>query len=239
MSCLLVIDDDIEFCEILVDFLKPEGFRVISVHDGGEGLRRVIEEGHAYDLIILELMLPGMDGFEVLKCVRSSRDTPVLMLTSNNEWTNKIAGLEMGADDYLTKPIIPRELLARIRAILRRAGERSGMKSSFRRPDRIVVGDIELDRGTRVVRQNGKQLHVTSVELDLLDMLLHEAGRVVSRERLAKRALGRALTPYDRSVDVHVSSLRRKLGHKLDGVERIITVRGAGYVYANHRHPGE
>ncbi len=183
-------------------------------------------------------MLPGMNGFEVLRRLRSEHDTPVLMLTARDEEDDRIAGLEMGAYDYLPKPFNPRELIARARAILRRTNEPGHERVSPSVPEILRVGDIEMDIGTRVVRRDGERVELTSAEFACLEMLLREAGRVVTRERLAEGVLGRTLTPYDRSVDVHVSSLRKKLGHRAGEFERIKTVRGFGYVYANLPTPG-
>jgi len=237
MSHILVIDDDIELCELLGDYLKPEGFEVTSVYDGEQGLRLAISEAGKYDLIVLDVMLPGMSGFEVLQHLRSQSDTPVLMLTARDEEVLRIMGLEMGADDYLPKPFNPRELIARARAILRRTKDRHDKNSTLSSPEKISVGDIELDTGTRVVNRSGERIELTSVEFGLLEMLLRAAGHVVTREQLTESVLGRPLTPYDRSVDVHLSSLRKKLGHKFGEIERIKTVRGAGYIYVNLAQP--
>jgi DNA-binding response OmpR family regulator len=149
---------------------------------------------------------------------------------------DRIVGLEMGADDYLQKPFNPRELIARIRAILRRARVETGELAAQAQPERVSVGDVDLDKGTRIVMRGGEQVALTSVEFDLLESLMRSAGRIVSREELVKTILGRNFTPYDRSIDTHVSNLRKKLGHYLDGVERIKTIRGVGYIYAN---PGD
>jgi len=238
MSRILVIDDDSELCELLADYLKPEGFEVTSVHDGEQGLQLAVCEEGSYDLIVLDIMLPGMSGFEVLQRLRSRFDTPVLMLTARDEEVDRIVGLEMGADDYLPKPFNPRELIARARAILRRTKDRHDKQESVPAPEVITVGDIDLDTGTRVVRRSGEPVDLTSAEFGFLEMLLRAAGHVVTREQLAEGVLGRTLTAYDRSVDVHLSSLRKKLGHKLGEIERIKTVRGAGYVYANPAQSG-
>jgi len=231
MSHILVIDDDTELCELLAEYLKPEGFEITAVHDGEQGLQLAVSGAGQYDLIVLDIMLPGMNGFEVLQRLRSQSDTPVLMLTARDEEVDRIVGLEMGADDYLPKPFNPRELIARARAILRRTKDRPDKSATV--PTKITVGDIELDAGTRVVHRNGEQVELTSVEFSLLEMLLRAAGHVVTREQLAEGVLGRALTAYDRSVDVHLSSLRKKLGHKVGEIERIKTVRGSGYIYVN------
>jgi DNA-binding response OmpR family regulator len=237
MSRVLVVDDDIEMCELLTDYLGPEGFEVSSAYDGEQGLQKAVSQAVKYDLIVLDVMLPGMNGFEVLQRLRSQIDTPVIMLTARGEDIDRIIGLEMGADDYLAKPFNPRELIARARAVLRRTKDRHDKQGAPPAPETIHVGDIELDTGTRVVHRNGKPVELTSVEFGLLEMLLRAAGQIVTREQLAESVLGRVLTPYDRSVDVHLSSLRKKLGHKFGEIERIKTVRGMGYVYANPAQP--
>ena len=233
MGRILVIDDDTELCELLTDYLRPEGMEITPVHDGEQGLQLAVsEEGH-YDLIILDIVLPGIDGFEVLQRLRSQFDTPVLVLTALDEEVDRIRALEMGADGYLLKPFNPRELIARARAILRRTKGRHDKYA----PKKISVGDTELDTWTRVVKRNGEWVKLTSVEFSFLEMLLRAAGHVVTREQLAEGVLGRSLTAYDRSVDVHLSSLRKKLGHKFGEIERIKTVRGSGYIYVNPSQP--
>jgi two-component system, OmpR family, response regulator CpxR len=239
MPCLLMIDDDTVFCEILTDYLKNEGFEVTSIHDGKEGLQRALGGAGEYDLIVLDVMLPSMNGFEILQRIRSRQETPVLMLTGSHEEVNRVVGLEMGADDFVTKPFNPREFVARVRAILRRTKEWSDKVTGLPAAERIVIGDIELDTGSRVARCNGEPLVLTSVEFGFLEMLIRAAGQVVPREQLAEKILGRSLTAYDHSTYVHVSSLRRKLGHKFDGVERIKTVRGIGYLYTYPSQPIE
>lgn len=240
MSNVLMIDDDPQCCELVGHCLKSAGFELTSIHDGREGLNRALARAGEYDLIVLDVGLPGMSGFEVLYGIRSRLDTPVLMMTACSQRTDRILGLEMGADDYLTKPFDSRELIARVRAILRRSGSRGTQGSLGRKPDRIVVGDVDMDTGARTVTLNGRPIALTSVELAFLEILLRSAGDVVTRDHLATTALGRSPASYDRSVDVHVSSLRKKLGHKFEGVERIKTVRGVGYVYAypSSRPPG-
>ena len=237
MNHILVIDDDTELCELLTEYLKHEGFEITSVYDGEQGLHLAVSGADKYDLIILDIMLPGMNGFEVLQHLRTQSDTPVLMLTARDEEVDRIVGLEMGADDYLPKPFNPRELIARARAILRRTKDRNEKYAAVSMPEKISVGDIELDTGTRVVNRDGERIELTSVEFGFLEMLLRAAGHVVTREQLAEGVLGRALTPYDRSVDVHLSSLRKKLGHKVGEIERIKTVRGSGYIYVNPTQP--
>jgi two-component system response regulator CpxR len=223
MERLLVIDDDTELCELVVEYLTAEGFAVEVVHDGESGVRRATSEPYA--LIILDVMLPRLDGFETLKRIRAVSHVPTLMLTARGDDVDRIVGLEIGADDYLSKPFNPRELLARIRAILRRT------KPELL-AEKLVVGDVELDFGSRSLRKQGQTVAVTSVEFDLLAVLLQHAGQIVSRDDLSLRALGRSFHPLDRSVDMHVSNLRKKLGPHVDGSERIKSVRGVGYLYA-------
>ncbi|MFZ2445847.1 MAG: response regulator transcription factor [Syntrophobacteraceae bacterium] len=231
MSHLLVIDDDTKFCELLSEYLEPEGFELTLVHDGTAGLREALAKTEKYDLIILDLMLPGMSGFEVLRGLRAEMDTPVLMLTGRDQEVDRIVGLEIGADDFILKPCNPRELVARVRAILRRIGIRP-VEHRHTNLKGFVVGDLALDAGARVVRRNGEELYLTTAEFNLLQMLLGAAGHIVSRAELAASGLGRPLTAYDRSVDIHLSRLRKKLGPERGGVERIKTVRGVGYLYA-------
>lgn len=230
MHRILVIDDDVELCELLTDYLTQEGLQVETVHEGELGADRA--RSGDYALVVLDVMLPGISGFDVLRRIRASSNVPVLMLTARGDDVDRIVGLEMGADDYLPKPFNPRELVARIRAIQRRVEPRLERETGpGKAAERVVVGDVQLDPGARVVLQRGRPVDVTSVEFALLEVLLHASGQVVTREDLAKEVLGRRLSPYDRSIDVHISSLRRKLGHQLGDTERIKTVRGVGYLY--------
>jgi len=230
MTRILVIDDDEELCELLKDYLGPEGFEVEAVHDSDKGIERALSNEH--DFVVLDVMLPGVSGFEVLRSIRKSSGIPVLMLTARGEDVDRIVGLEMGADDYLPKPFNPRELVARIRAVQRRGEAKQEDKKQPVPSKRLAVGDLELDTATRTVTKKGKTVELTSAEFDLLEMLLRSAGELVSRKDLVSKVLGRGLDPFDRSIDVHVSSLRKKLGHKIKGMERIKTVRGIGYLYA-------
>ena len=228
VDSILVIDDDVELCSLVGEYLAPEGFQVECVHDGPRGLERAANGEHL--LVVLDVMLPGLNGFEVLRRLRDKSRIPVLLLTARGEDVDRIVGLEIGADDYLPKPFNPRELVARIRAILRRtqAGEKMGAA-----PTEILrVGDIQLDPGTRTVLQNGRPVELTSVEFNLLHALLREAGRVVPRERLVDIVLSRKFSPFDRSIDMHVSKIRRKLGDSEAGADHIKTVRGVGYIFA-------
>lgn len=222
---ILVIDDDVELCSLVSEYLRPEGFQVDAVHDGKNGLTRALSGDHL--LVVLDVMLPGMNGFDVLRKIRDSSRIPVLLLTARGEDVDRIVGLEIGADDYLPKPFNPRELVARIRAILRRTQG----KSETAVPDVIRVGDVELDPATRSVLHRGKPVELTSVEFDLLQVLLREAGRVVTREALVDQVLGRKFSPFDRSIDMHVSKVRKKLGDS-DSGDHIKTIRGAGYIFA-------
>jgi DNA-binding response OmpR family regulator len=230
MERVLVIDDDVALCELLTEYLAPEGFRVESVHDGEEGLERACDG--EYDLIVLDVMLPTINGFEVLRHLRTKAGTPVVMLTARGEEVDRIVGLEIGADDYLPKPFNPRELVARMRAILRRTRpEREQAVPAFMSKV-LRVGDVEIDAGTRLVFRSGERVDLTSVEFNLLEMLLNRAGQLVPREELIQAVLGRSPYPYDRSIDVHISKLRKKLGHEMSGIERIKTIRNVGYLYA-------
>jgi two-component system response regulator CpxR len=223
---ILVIDDDIELCALVTEYLRPEGFQVDTAHDGRTGLARALSGEHL--LVVLDVMLPALNGFDVLRKIRDTSRIPVLLLTARGEDVDRIVGLEIGADDYLPKPFNPRELVARIRAILRRSGAK-GRDAVV--PDVIRVGDVELDPATRSVQHRGKAVDLTSVEFDLLQVLLREAGRVVTREALVDEVLGRRFSPFDRSIDMHVSKVRKKLGDS-DSEEHIKTVRGSGYIFA-------
>lgn len=225
MNRILVIDDDIDLCELLTEYLTTEGFGVTVVHNGETGAEQALAGD--YTLIVLDVMLPGINGFEVLRRIRAGATTPVLMLTARGDDVDRIVGLEMGADDYLPKPFNPRELVARIRAVQRRTA--SLPPAGTVPAEALSVGDVTLDLGARSVHVGGEAVELTSVEFSLLEVLFRQAGQVVSREDLSLQAFGRELNAYDRSIDVHVSSLRRKLGVK-EG-ERIKTVRGVGYFY--------
>ena len=229
MDRILIIDDDVELCGLVGEYLESEGFLVEAVYDGERGLERARQD--SYVLIVLDVMLPGMNGFEVLRHIRSSSRIPVLLLTARGEEVDRIVGLEIGADDYLPKPFNPRELVARIRAVLRRTRDGKGGAAEGI-PEVLRVGDIELDPATRIVRRSGKPVDLTSVEFGLLEALLREAGRVVTRERLAATVLSRKFSPFDRSIDMHVSKVRKKIGDGEGEPEHIKTVRGVGYIFA-------
>lgn len=216
---LLVIDDDVELCSLLEEFLEREGFDVRCEHEGREGLQQALQPG--VDLVVLDVMLPGLDGFEILKELRRQSRIPVLMLTARGEDEDRIIGLELGADDYLAKPFNPRELSARIKAILRRAEPRPNR-------GRVEVNGVTLDPGRREVSVDNHPVELTTLEFDILEQLMRAAGRVVSRDDLMESLYNRKATPYDRSIDMHVSHLRRKL----EGSRSMIkTIRGAGYQF--------
>lgn len=228
MAQILVVDDDTELCELLRDYLSGEGFELTTVHRGDEGAELVREKDFA--LVVLDVMLPGMNGFDVLRRIRGVSQIPVIMLTARGDDVDRIVGLELGADDYLPKPFNPRELVARMRAVLRRQGD--AVAPSAEKPmNEYRVGDILLCAANRTVKQDGQGVELTSVEFSLLQALLARAGAIVSREELVELVLGRQLSAYDRSIDVHLSALRKKLGHSYKGMERIRTIRGVGYLY--------
>ncbi|MGC2196675.1 MAG: response regulator transcription factor [Terriglobales bacterium] len=233
MDRVLIIDDDFELCSLVSEYLAPEGFRVESVHDGETGLQRALNGN--YLLVVLDVMLPGMSGFDVLRRIRATSRIPVLLLTARGEDVDRIVGLEIGADDYLPKPFNPRELVARIRAVLRRSSADPKGVGAPRPPEILRIGDIELDPATRTVKHGGQPVDLTSVEFNLLEVLLREAGRVVTREELVSAVLSRKFSPFDRSIDMHVSKVRKKLGDMNGDAEHIKTVRGVGYIFARPR----
>ena len=229
MDQILVIDDDIELCELLTDYLGGESFSVETVNNGKQGAEQALVGD--YVLIILDVMLPEMNGFDVLRKIREQCKTPVIMLTARGDDIDRIVGLELGADDYLPKPFNPRELVARIRAIQRRVIADIQQPAAEKLTE-LAVGDVVLNKTNRVVRRAGKSVELTSVEFNLLELLLARAGEIISREELVEKVLGRRLSAYDRSIDVHVSALRKKLGHYEGETERIRTVRSVGYLYS-------
>jgi DNA-binding response OmpR family regulator len=232
---VLVVDDDVEMCQLLSQYLAEDGFAVESVHSGLKGVERALSGESS--IVVLDVMLPDLKGFEVLRRVRAKSRLPVLMLTARGDDQDRILGLEMGADDYLPKPFNPRELSARIEAVLRRTRP----EAVAIRPgaaERVALEDIELDKGTRIARRAGESLDLTAVEFDLLEIFLKSAGSILSREEMVRVVLGREFSPFDRSMDTHVSNLRRKVGPRPDGTERIKGVRGIGYLYVySHRSP--
>ncbi len=222
---ILVVDDDVELCELVAEYLTPEGFEVEAVYDGIRGIQSALSG--EYSLAILDVMLPGMQGFEVLRQIRARSRLPVIMLTARGEDVDRIVGLEIGADDYLPKPFNPRELAARIQAVLRRSTQNSTTAG-----ERIILGDVELEESARIARCGNRELELTSLEFDILAIFLKRPGQVVTREELVKTLLGRELAPLDRSIDVHISNLRKKLGPYADGANRIRNIRRVGYIYA-------
>ena len=224
---VLLIDDDTELCELLAEYLGREGFAVEAVHDGEAGEARALASDWA--LVVLDVMLPRGSGLEVLRRIRAVSGVPVVMLTARGDEVDRVVGLEMGADDYLAKPFSPRELVARMRAVLRRGS--SAARTAAEKERVVRVGDLVLDTGARTVRRGGEEVRLTGVEYALLEALVRAAGTVVSRDALSRAVLGRRPAAFDRSLDVHASSLRRKLGPLPGGGERIKAVRGSGYFY--------
>lgn len=221
---ILIVEDDTELCSLMSDFLSPHGFQLEAVHDGRQGLARALEGD--FDLVILDVMLPVLDGFELLRIMRKRSAIPVIMLTARTSQDDRITGLNAGADDYLPKPFGPEELLARIRAVLRRV-----TKAEMAESRTISSGGVELNPRTREVWRQGESVEVTTIEFDILEFLMRSAGRAVSRDELTAILYQRESTPYERSLDVHISHLRKKL----EGGDRtmIQTVRGVGYLFAS------
>lgn len=216
---LLIIDDDVELCALMREYFISHGYDLHAVHNGRAGLAAALEAKH--DLVILDGMLPVLDGFEVMRQLRKQSSIPVIMLTARTQERDRIAGLDSGADDYLPKPFGPDELLARIRAVLRRYSRKAPVFGSLR------VGPIELEPDNRIVRRAGEEVILTELEFQILELLMRSAGRVVSRDEIAAALYQRETTPYERSLDVHVSHLRKKI--EREGKSLIQTVRGAGY----------
>jgi DNA-binding response OmpR family regulator len=226
MNSRLIVDDDVELCALLVERLAEDGFNLSAVHNGIDGLELASNGG--YSLVILDVMLPRMGGIDVLKQLRARSSVPVLMLTARGDDIDRIIGLEVGADDYLPKPFNPRELVARIKAILRRMEERRTDLEKFK------AGDILIDTALREAYVGDRSLQLTTIEFALLEVLVRNPGRALSREYLTGIALGRKLGAFDRTIDVHISNLRRKLDEHR-GIQRIKTIRGSGYLLAPRR----
>jgi two-component system, OmpR family, response regulator CpxR len=218
---ILLVDDDVELCEMMQEFFARHGLRLEAAHDGRRGLARAL--GGGYDLLLLDVMMPGLDGFELLRLVRRQSQVPVIMLTARTAQADRVAGLDAGADDYLPKPFGPEELLARIRAVLRRAGV-----SPAARPEILESGGVRLSPGTREARCDGVEVELTTIEFDLLELLMRAAGRIVPRGELSAALYRRPASPFDRALDMHVSNLRKKLGRRGDLIR---TVRGTGYLF--------
>jgi DNA-binding response OmpR family regulator len=226
MNSLLIVDDDVELCALLIERLAEDGFDLSAVHNGIDGLE--LASNGSYSLVILDVMLPRMGGIDVLKELRARSSVPVLMLTARGDDIDRIIGLEVGADDYLPKPFNPRELVARIKAILRRIEER---RTDL---DKFTAGDILVDTALREAYVGDRSLQLTTIEFALLEVLVRNPGRALSREYLTDIALGRRLGAFDRTIDVHISNLRRKLDERR-GIQRIKTIRGSGYLLAPRR----
>jgi DNA-binding response OmpR family regulator len=226
---VLLIDDDVELCSMLTEYLGKNGFRVKSAHRGDAGLAEAQQD--RWIMILLDVMLPGMDGFEVLRRIRAMSSVNVLLLTARGTDMDRITGLETGADDYLPKPFNPRELLARMRAILRR---NTGAPST--ESDAVRVQDLELDPAARLVLYRGRKVELTDVEFGLLEVLMRSPGKVVNRDDLSEKVLGRRFDPYDRSLDMHVSRLRRKLTQDGASEDQVKTIRGIGYQLVVNRN---
>ena len=224
---LLIVDDDHALVNLLKRFLEGEGFHVDAAYELASGLSAAVAGDH--ELIVLDVMLPGGSGFELLKSLRQHSAVPVLLLTARGEAIDRILGLEIGADDYLAKPFDPRELVARIRAVLRRTREPAPSATHPEQDEVLTVGDVSMSLGRRTVTCNHKPLDLTSVEFNVLELLLRHAGKVVTRQQIAEVALGRPLNVFDRSVDVHVSRVRKKLAALHDGDDLIRPIRGIGY----------
>src|SRR5450631_1060100 len=221
---VLLVDDDRELCQMLTEYLEAENFKVACVHDGADALAEL--QRSDYELLILDVMLPSVGGFDVLRKLGAAYVTPILMLTARGDDVDRIVGLELGADDYLSKPFNPRELVARMRAILRRAGSRAARDAG---QDELTVGPILLNTGMHLVRVADRTVTLTGAEFRVLELLMRSAGQVISREAMTEQALGRKLAPYDRSIDTHISNLRRKLELEAGDNPEIKNVRGAGY----------
>lgn len=225
MNKLLLIDDDKELTQLINEYLTAEGFEVDMVHDGQQALE--ISNFDQYSAIVLDVMLPIRNGFEVLKQLRLKSQTPVLMLTAKGDTIDRVIGLEIGADDYLPKPCDPRELVARIRAVLRRATPTTHTHPAI---ERLTAEKLTLHLGSRSVTWEETDVPLTGTEFSVLELLVRRAGQVISKDDMTEQALNRKLTPYDRSIDVHVSNIRKKLTHAGANKELIINVRGAGYM---------
>ena len=229
MERILAVDDDADLTGLLAEYLEPEGFSLEAVHDGEEGVERIL--GGGYAIVVLDVMLPGIGGLEVLRRVRRQSQVPIIMLTARQSTADRVLGLEVGADDYLAKPFDPRELVARVRTVLRRVRPGNAEAPS----EFITVDDLLLDAGRREVRRDGQIVELTSAEFDLLRALLVSAGKAVSREDLFRTVLEREFSMLDRGIDNLISAVRRKLGSASDGGERIKAIRGIGYLYAHSR----
>ncbi|QKC92665.1 response regulator [Mesorhizobium sp. NZP2234] len=223
MNKVLLIDDDVELTTLLQEYLVEEGYDVAAGADGGTAIAAAAR--NAVDLIVLDIMMPRMNGIEILRRIRKLSQVPVLMLTARGDDIDRISGLNLGADDYVTKPCSPGELAARVRAILRRANQPAAGAAT----DTLRAGRLVVQPGNRTAEWEGKPLELTGTEFSLLEVLARNAGQLISKQDISKRAFGKPLTPFDRRIDVHISSVRQKLGLREDGQSRIKSVRGQGY----------
>lgn len=226
MPAILMIDDDTGLCELVAEYLALDGYDFTAAHDGKQGL--ALAQSGNFELILLDIMLPGMDGLSVLKELRSGRYCPVLMLTARGDDVDRIVGLELGADDYLAKPFNPRELVARIKAILRRVELTKTPASN--QSTVLLLNGLELNPHNRQLSCNGELISLTATEFQLLELLMRRAGEVVSKDELSREVLGKRLQMYDRSLDMHVSNIRKKIA-PYSADEKIQTLRGSGYLF--------
>jgi DNA-binding response OmpR family regulator len=224
---LLLVDDNPKLCRLVKEYLEPLGYQIALAHTGPDGLEKALRGG--FDAIILDVMLPGLDGFEVLKRLRQQSHVPVVMLTGRGEAPDRIAGLDLGADDYIPKTFSPRELLARLRAVIRRSMVTAALSRRAPQPP-VAVGGLALDQERRTATLDGQPVVLTPTEFDILLSLARDAGRVKSREQLLLEVAERDFEAFDRSIDVHISSLRRKLGDDPRKPRLILTIRSAGYM---------
>ena len=222
MAKVLLIDDDVELTSLLTEYLTEEGFEVASVHDGRAGVEEATSKH--YDIAVLDIMMPRMNGIEALQRMRKAGNMPVLMLTAKGDNVDRITGLNLGADDYVSKPCTPEELVARLRAILRRSQKRDTAEVGA-----LTSGDLLLHPGSRTAEWQGRPLDLTGAEYSILEVLARNVGQLVSKQDVSKRAFGQPLSAFDRRIDVHISSIRQKLGTRKDGQSWIRTVRGQGY----------
>jgi two-component system response regulator CpxR len=223
---LLIADDDIELCQLLKEYLEQEAMQVSICHNGADAIEAI--QSHCFDLLVLDVMMPVKNGFDTLTEIRRNNEIPVIMLTAKGDKIDRIVGLEMGADDYVPKPCDPRELVARIRAIGRRTQQNISPAANH---EQIELDDVKLNKSNRQVLVDHEPIELTATEFDFLELLLRHSGELVSRETISLEVLGKRLQSFDRSIDMHVSNLRKKLGPRADGLERIKTLRGNGYQY--------
>jgi DNA-binding response OmpR family regulator len=225
IASVLLVDDDQELCLMLSEYLAAEQFRVTCVHDGQAGITHVREQN--FDVVVMDITMPVLDGFDALRQIRTFSTIPVLMLTARGDETDRIVGLEMGADDYLPKPFNPRELTARLKAILRRSRQSAVAADG---DPQLRLSDLVLNPGSQSLLVSGRPVQLTATEYSMLELLVRSAGSVVHKEVLSETVLGRRLTPYDRSLDTHIANLRKEIGPAADASPRIKTVRGQGYL---------